>query len=162
GVSAGGNLAMLVGTGGSGDPKLPPIRAVATWSGFSDLTILATPDGRPHPADPPSGCMGQSICIGISSPGALTDFVGCTLEQCPSRYVAASPVSQVTKTTPPMYLTAAQDDFAPFDQSQRMGAALAAKGVAAEAVAVPGAGHAETLKPYALAPTLAFFHRLLG
>ena len=162
GVSAGGNLALLVATSGSGDPSLPPIRAVATWSAFSDLTILATPDGKRHPGNPPSGCMGQSVCIGISSPGSLTDFVGCTLNQCRSRYVAASPVNHVTGATPPMYLTASENDFAPFDQSQRMADALTAKGVAAQAVMVPGGGHAETLEPDALAPTLDFFHRMLA
>ncbi len=162
GVSAGGNLALLVGTQGSGDSSLPPIRAVATWSGMSDLTVLAPPDGKPHPANPPAGCMGQSICIGISSPGSFTDFLGCTLRQCPQRFAAASPVNGVTAATPPMYLTSSQTDFAPFDQSQRMAAALTAKGVAAQAVAVPGAGHAETLKPQAMAPTIEFFRRRLA
>jgi len=162
GVSAGGNLVMLVGTEGSGDPALPPIRAVAAWSGMSDLTVLAPPDGQPHPADPPAGCMGQAICIGISSPGAFTDFLGCTLRQCPKRYAAASPVNAVTAVTPPMYLTSAETDFAPFDQSQRMAAVLTAKGVGAEAVAVPGAGHAETLESKALTPTIEFFRRSLA
>ena len=162
GVSAGGNLAMLVGTDGSGDKSLPPIRAVATWSGMSDLTVLATPDGQPHPDNPPSGCMGQAICIGISSPGAFTDFLGCTLKQCPQRYRTASPVNRVTAATPPMYLTSARTDFAPFDQSQRMASALQAQGIAAQAVAVPGAGHAETLKPQALNPTLEFFRQQLA
>ena len=162
GVSAGGNLALLVGTQGAGDPALPPIRAVATWSGMSDLTVLAPPDGKPHPDNPPAGCMGQSICIGISSPGSFTDFLGCTLRQCPSRFTAASPVNAVTTTTPPMYLTSSEADFAPFDQSQRMAAALTAKGITAQAVAVPGAGHAETLKPKALTPTVDFFRTHLA
>ena len=162
GVSAGGNLALLVATQPSGNASLPPIRAVATWSGMSDLTVLAPPDGKPHPTNPPAGCMGQAVCIGISSPGAFTDFLGCTLRQCPQRFVAASPVNAVTAGTPPMYLTSAETDFAPFDQSQRMAAALTAKGVAAQAVAVPGAGHAETLEPEAMAPTIDFFRSQLS
>jgi acetyl esterase/lipase len=161
GVSAGGTLAMMVGVLGSGDASLPPVRAVASWSGASDLSVLAPGDGKSHPDDPPPGCGDQKICIGFNLPSAFTDYLGCTLDACPDRYAEASPVNSVTPTSPPMYLTAAAEDFIPFDQSERMADALGRVHVAAETAVVPGSGHAQTLSPEALGPTIEFFQREL-
>ena len=74
GSSAGGNLVMLVGTSGVGDGH-PPVKAVASWSGPSDLATVAitnvsgdelvSPSTVPIPgADVPPGCTGQvDTCI---------------------------------------------------------------------------------------------------
>lgn len=157
GSSAGGNLAMMVGVLGNGSSTLPPVKAVVAWSGISDLSILAPPDGRSHPENPPPGCLGRTDCIGVVTPQVFPDYLGCTLSRCRERYVAASPVNFVSASTPPMYLSAAEIDFVPFDQSERMAEALQRNGVEAEAVAVPGRGHAEQLRDHALEPTIDFF-----
>ena len=156
GVSAGGTLALMVGVLGSGDATLPPVRAVAAWSPVTDFSVLAPPDGDSHPAHPPAGCMGQTACIGVGLPSAFTDYLGCTLAACPNRYGEASPVNRATAAAAPSYLAASADDFVPYDQCQRMAGALQLLGIDAQLQQVPGNGHAESLAPATLTPTIDF------
>ncbi|MFN8035478.1 MAG: alpha/beta hydrolase [Acidimicrobiia bacterium] len=161
GPSAGGNLAMMVGATGTGSTTLPPVKAVSSWSGLSDLTVLAPPDGRSHPNDPPVGCAGVTTCIGVATPAVFTEYLGCTLSKCPSRYRAASPITFVRASTPPMFLAAFHDDFVPFDQSRRMADALRAHGITAELREIPGIGHGDSARPHVIDETIAFFEREL-
>lgn len=161
GSSAGGHLAMMVGTVGQGDPTLPPVRAVVSWSGPADLTSLTPPDGVADPADPPPGCGEVTLCIGVIDPGTLTSLLGCTPRQCPERYAEASPTTRVSRDSPPMFLAAAEEDFVPYEQVRRMQAALEADGVEVRTREVPGTGHAESLRADLLRPTIRFFRNNL-
>lgn len=173
GSSAGGNLAMLVGTHGV-DGDHPPVRAVASWSGPTNLTtlaitniggdVLAAPPTVPIPgAETPPGCAGagQSACIGVIGPQYIQAFMGCTLEDCPDRYRDASPVFSVTPTTPPMFLAGAEIDLVPAEQNLEMANALMAAGVASSLLLVSGENHAEAFRAAALPPTLEHFRRYL-
>lgn len=161
GSSAGGNLAMMLGVERDVATIPQPVKAVVSWSGISDISILAPPNGKSDPENPPVGCAGQTFCIGALAPQLLTDYLGCTKAQCPDRYADASPITHVGVDAAPMYLTAATDDYVPFDQCVRMARALDAVDVATQAVSIPGKKHAEMLRPEALAPSIKWFHRYL-
>jgi acetyl esterase len=156
GSSAGGNLALMVAMEGIGGGR-PPIGAVASWSGPTDLTVLSSPDGQSRPDDPPVGCMGQDNCIGVLTPQVFPEYVGCTLADCPEAYAAVSPVNLVRADAPPTYLTASERDLVPFDQAVRMADALEAVGGIVELAQVPGDDHGKDLRRAALDPTIAFF-----
>lgn len=162
GSSAGGNLAMLVATTGTGDDDLPPVRAVASWSGPADLTSLTPPDGVPDPAAPPPGCGSEvELCIGMVDPATLVDYLGCTPNACPDLYEDASPTTHVAADTPPMYLAAAERDFVPYAQVELMAAALERRGVEVTTTEVPGRGHAESLRGALLSRTIRWFRQTL-
>lgn len=161
GSSSGGNLAMMIGVLGTGSSTLPTIRAVASWSGISDLSTLAPADGRSHPKRPPSGCGSSTTCIGVATPAVFTDYLGCTLARCPSRYRAASPITFVSANSAPMYLAGSSDDFVPFDQSARMASALQGKGVEVRTDQIPGRAHGDALRGKVLEPTVTFFKQQL-
>ncbi len=172
GSSAGGNLVMLVGTSGVGDGH-PPVKAVVSWSGPSDLTTVAitnvpgddlvAPSTVPIPgAEVPPGCTGQvDTCIGTMAPGFVQSFMGCTLPECPEQYRDASPVFNVTGSTAPMLLVGAETDLVPMSQNYEMANALRAGRVASSLLLVPGVGHAESYRAVSLAPTIAFFQQYL-
>lgn len=161
GSSAGGNLAMMVGVRGPGEPGRPPPRAVVSWSGPADLRVLSSPDGAAHPEDMPEGCESNPDCIGVLTPRVIPEYLGCTLAECPERYVAASPITAVKPTSPPMFLAASARDFVPFDQCRRMAAALREVGVEAVTRRVGGDGHAEDLRGELLDPTVDFLREHL-
>jgi len=168
GSSAGGNLAMLVGTNGTGDGH-PPVKAVSSWSGPSDLTTiavlnvsadeLATPSTVPIPgAAVPVGCVNDGdACIGVISPNYLQLFMGCTINDCPDQYRDASPALQVTPSTPPMYLATGVIDLVPREQAFEMANQLSANGVASQIQQVAGTQHADSMRSVALQPTFDFF-----
>ncbi len=161
GSSAGGNLAMMLGVERDIATIPHPVRVVVSWSGISDLSSLAPLDGKTDPKNPPAGCMGQTFCIGALAPYLMTDYLGCTKAQCPERYAEASPITHVTADSAPMYLTAATEDYVPFDQSERMARALSDKSVPSKAVSIPGKRHAEQLRPEALDPSINWFQSYL-
>jgi acetyl esterase len=161
GSSAGGNLALMVAMAGVGDGR-PAIKAVASWSAPTDLSLLAPPDGQSHPDDPPPGCMGQDNCIGVLTPQVFPEYVGCTLAECPDAYAAVSPVNLARADAPPTYLTASERDLVPFDQAVRMADALEAVGVSVEMEQVSGDGHGEDLGRAALESTITFFEEHLA
>lgn len=172
GSSAGGHLSMLVGTLGVGDTTHPPVKAVASWSGPSDLTTLAPTAGTQTtlpPAiggtvatKPPSACVGQPACIGLLGPEYIETFLGCTLDDCPETYVDASPVFHVTRTTPPMFLAGAQNDLIPVSQNFEMVNALTAVGVTSRLQIIEGTQHAESYRSVSLPPTIEFFDQFLN
>ena len=171
GSSAGGNLAMLVGTLGLDDPAAPPIRAVVSWSGPTDLATLAPigPDAGDLDGGPgtlagtpvPSGCAADAVCLGVIDPQAIEAYLGCPITACPDTYTDASPASQVTSSTAPTLLVSAEVDLVPVEQAFEMTNALAGSGVASELLVVAGEGHAESYRATALDPSIAFFTRYL-
>lgn len=159
GESAGGNLAALFGADSAGQAsrKHPPVLAVASWSGVLDLPALVL---APVRSNTPIGCDGNASCIGLIDPAALTEYVGCPIQQCPTTWDEASPVHVVTERTPPMYLAHSETEFVPRSQADEMRGALDRLGVPAVVEIFPGNVHV----PIAAAtpPTIAFFKRALA
>lgn len=156
GSSAGGNLSMLVGTHGVGEGRPAP-RAVASWSGPTDLATVSP--FYPTASDTsgvPVACVDDPYCLGIIAPGYLTNYLGCTMDDCPEAYRDASPVFTVTASTTPMFLAGAEQDLVPFSQNREMAAALARAGRVSVLLLIPGAGHADSYRAQAIDPTIAF------
>jgi acetyl esterase len=167
GSSAGGNLAMLVGTDGTGDGHAP-VKAVASWSGPTNLTTisitnidgatLAAPPTVPIPgAQVPNGCVGDAACIGMLGPNYIQAFMDCTLPECPEQYRDASPVFKVSSSTPPMFLAGAEVDLVPMEQNYEMANALTVAGVASQLMLVAGEQHGDSFRNVATQPTIDFF-----
>lgn len=135
GSSAGGNLAALLATTGPAGR----VRALVTWSAPLDLTTL------------PAGQLR----------GLAATFTGCPRLACRGRLAAASPLSHVSPSSPPMLLVNARRELVPLRQAERMEDALAAAGVGQRLLVVPGALHGRELAPHALAPTIGFLQRRL-
>ncbi len=163
GGSAGAHLAMLVATGGVGE-GYRPVRAVASWSGPTDLRTLAPPNltveqlrqGTVPGSDVPVGCGTNPNCVGRIAPSVITRFLACTIEECAKEYAKASPVTQVSDATPPMFLASSQEDLVPASQAYEMANALNEHGVVSVLLVVPGDRHADAYADVALAPTIAF------
>ncbi|WP_150307644.1 alpha/beta hydrolase [Planctomonas psychrotolerans] len=114
GGSAGGNLAALLGTRGSGDVTSGErVAAVVAVSAPFDLTA--------H---------GQTLG---AYPGWLTDrelsYLGCAAFDGCAAAIDASPVSFVDRTDPPMLVAQSADEFIPLAQAESFAAALATAGV---------------------------------
>jgi acetyl esterase/lipase len=166
GGSAGGQLAGLTAVScgvaafeptapqQGGAPTVSPavsdcVQGAVTWYGVFDMTRLPAPAGLT--------ALGQFVC------GAAT---------CPEATVrAASPITYVSHSSPPMLLIhGSADRTVPTDQSVEMHRALTAAGVQAKLVIIPGVDHsfigptpAVTRKASleALAETLAFIDGVL-
>ncbi len=144
GESAGGHLAALVGATGFGmdpsslpDPsKAPRIRVVATFSAPLALDQLVPVNGEAPPS-----CGGDEPCKAFWRLPLVPGMLGCGPNQCPATYLAASPASQVTRTTPPMFLANATDEIVPMDQLDRMKRALTDNNVNVQTKAVEGSKH---------------------
>jgi acetyl esterase/lipase len=142
GTSAGGHLAALLATSGSGPLDAGSrVAAVVTWSAPLDLGAL------------PAGWLG----------GVVDLLVGCPLRGgCPALRAAASPIAAVTPDDPPMLLFNSRRELVPATQAERMAAALRAAGVRADVALLDGALHAREYAPQALAPSVAWLRRVLG
>jgi acetyl esterase/lipase len=114
GYSAGGHLAALLGTMGSGETRL---RAVVAGGAPTDLRKIARGPVVPR-------------------------FLGATLQESPELYAAASPIDHVSADAPPMFLYHGADDWL-VDRShaEDMKRALDAVQVRAEVRMVPFLGH---------------------
>lgn len=140
GESAGGHLAAMLATLGSGGlDRDARIRVGAAWSPPVDLSALARSRG-----DEWAGRL-----------------MGCTLATCPDRLAEASPVTHVDETDAPLYLVNSTDELVPLSQSQAMAARLRAAGVGHRLDVLPGTRHALDFRQDAWAPTVAFFERHL-
>jgi acetyl esterase/lipase len=132
GGSAGGHLALLVGTAdesagleGTGGWKgvSSRVAAVLSWFGPADFSVghEAFEKGR-----------GPSIAA----------FLGGALNEKPENYRRASPVTWVSKDDPPLLLIHGNaDSTVPFDQSIRMEKAYRKAGLAVELIKVENAEH---------------------
>jgi acetyl esterase/lipase len=142
GGSAGGHLAGLLATKGSGPlDRGTRVAAAVSWSGPMDLTIeAARVDRGEHDAS-----------------GGLPKLLGCEVEHCPAAWARkASPVTYVDASDPPMMFTSARFDPVPLSTVKPMLDALTAVGIEHELVIAPGAGHSETLAPAVSGDTLRF------
>jgi acetyl esterase/lipase len=141
GMSAGGQLAAMAGAAcgvthfepegniGYDAPSDCP-EAVIDWFGPTDLENLADDNGKPKD----------------SSAGAKTDegnYLGCEPAACaPGVVKLASPQAFVSESTPPFLIQhGAADTAVSPKQSQRLYDVLKKKGVPAEIVLYPDAGH---------------------
>jgi acetyl esterase/lipase len=143
GGSAGGNLASLLGTGGSGPlTEGSRVAAVVDLSGPADLTGA---DSKP-----------SFVPIQLA-------FVGCTAEaDCPAAR-AASPIFAVSADDPPFFIANSTNELIPIEQSQRFAAALGAVGVRTTFIRVRGGLHSiAMLGPDLRDRILAFYASTLG
>jgi acetyl esterase len=139
GGSAGGNLAALVGTGGSGSLRAGTrLGAAVAWSGQLDLEHLR----------------GEGATNVVS-------YLGCDLAACPDTWALASPIDHVGHGDTPMLLFGSRHDSTPPSQSTRMARALRRAGVEARAVILPGSRHGQQYADAAMGRTIAFLRRHL-
>lgn len=143
GSSAGGHLAAMLGTLGSGArTKGARVAAVVSWSGPMDLTDV-------------------NAVIGGE---AVTTFLGCAPPDgaCLPTAREASATTHVDPTDAPALLFTSDTEIVPLSQAEVMDAALAAAAVEHELVVYPGDVHAQWFRVAAWPETVAFFERHLG
>jgi acetyl esterase len=126
GGSAGGNLAALLGTEGSGDLDTGTrVAAVAELSGPADLSTRGRLLGG----------------LTASFEQVQLDYLGCrTLAECPNAR-DASPLYQVDATDPPFFIGHSTTELIPLQQSEALAKRLRQAGVGAELVTVDGPLH---------------------
>lgn len=126
GGSAGGNLAALLGTTGSGDwTSGSRVAAVAELSGPTDLLE------RIPTTDSYSQDFGD----------VQRAYLGCAdLAACPAA-AAASPITLVDESDPPFFVAHSIDEFIPLSQADSFVAVLRAAGIPVTYVTVEGALH---------------------
>lgn len=143
GGSAGGNLAALLGTSGSGDVATGPrVAAVAELSAPIDLTGVALTDDF--------------------APLQL-EYLGCTtFADCPSAE-PASPNFGIDESDPPFFIAHSTTEKIPLAQSQRFVEDLRAAGIDVEFLVADGTLHSIALLDDDLkSRILAFYARTLG
>ena len=143
GGSAGGNLAALLGTVGSGSLRSGArVAAVAELSGPADLTGADARD--------------DFVPIQLA-------FLGCSTEtDCPTARTA-SPIFAVSPDDPPFFVANSTDELIPIAQSRRFVTALRAAGVPTTFVEVTGRLHSiAMLNPELKAKIVEFYRETLG
>ncbi len=134
GGSAGGHLALLLGTTGAQD--FPPVgeypslssavQAVVSLAGPTDLT-------QSFPA---------------ASEGLVTGLIGKSRAEASGAYEQASPLHHVSATSAPVLtIHGTKDELVPYPQSTALVAALKKVGVEAELCTIPDGGHGSGGKP---------------
>src|SRR5206468_4014491 len=102
GGSAGGNLALLLGTAGTGSLDTGArVRVAVSWSGPTDLTTL----------------------LGSNDPQVVGDvnaFADCPSAECQTNLRLASPVTRLDSTDASMLIANSADEIIPFPQAQAM------------------------------------------
>lgn len=127
GGSAGGNLAALLGTQGSGPlTRGTRVAAVAELSGPTDLTAAGQRLG--------TGELGDFLPMELQ-------YLGCTtFARCPQAR-EASPLHHVSRDDPPFFIAHSAKERIPIAQSQALVKALRAHGVDTTFVTVAGTRH---------------------
>ncbi len=127
GGSAGGNLAALLGTEGSGPlTRGTRVAAVTELSGPTDLTAAGQRLG--------TGELGDFLPLELQ-------YLGCaTFADCPQAR-AASPLYHVSRGDPPFFIAHSARERIPIAQSQALVKALRAHGVDTTFVTVAGTRH---------------------
>jgi acetyl esterase len=140
GGSAGGNLAALLGTIGTGAlERGHRVAAVTELSGPADLTI----NGAEAP---------------LIDERELS-YLGCrSFRACPQD-VPASPIDNVNSSDPPFLILHSQDELIPLSQSLRFAARLRAAGVPVTLDVVPGSLHSISMLTPVLRATIIDFFR---
>jgi acetyl esterase/lipase len=147
GGSAGGNLAALLGTEGSGPlTEGTRVAAVAELSGPVDLT-----------GSPASGPVAPDFGTVVAT------YLGCAETPSCEAAEAASPLYAVDPTDPPFFIGHAANERIPLDQSRAFAGALEAAGVPVELAVVGGALHSVALLDEPMRASIRdFFVRELG
>ena len=147
GGSAGGNLAALLGTDGSGPvTEGTRVAAVAELSGPVDLT-----------GSPASGPVAPDFAA------VVANYLGCADAGSCDAAEAASPVYAVDPTDPPFFIGHAANERIALDQSRALAAALESAGVPVELAVVGGALHSVALLDEPMRASIRdFFVRELG
>ncbi|HVB65289.1 MAG TPA: alpha/beta hydrolase [Nitrolancea sp.] len=138
GNSAGGNLAMMLGT--TGTPGLDRVNAVVSYSGQSELLTLSTK----HTIH------------------AATNYLGCAATVCRDAWIANSPIDHVDQQTAPMLLVNSTHELMPLDQATTMAAKLQQVGIAHGLKVLNGDTHASAYANEVWPETLAFLRQYLG
>jgi acetyl esterase/lipase len=153
GASAGGHLVALLGTSGGvaeleGDvndlTESSRVQAVVDWFGPTDFLHIGEPasDVQHDAPDSPE-----------------SKLIGGPLLENKDKAAKASPITYVSKDTPPfLIMHGDQDRTVPFNQSELLFAALKKAGVDVTFVPVKGAGHGFG-GPQAIAPVEEFLQR---
>ncbi len=148
GGSAGGNLASLLGTVGTGDRSaVVRVASVVDLSGPADLTGPITTTG------------GNDVDFAQ----VQLEFLGCVdWDACPAAR-QASPGTYADATDPPFFVAHSIDEFIPLQQSEDFVATLRGAGVDVEFVTIEGTAHSIAMLDDDLQQRiLAFFARTLA
>ena len=126
GGSAGGNLAALLGTSGSGDLTVDArVAAVAELSGPTDI----------REAIPTTDSYSQDFGL------VQLQYVGCaSFDECPAA-ANASPVTLVDDSDPPFFVGHSTEEFIPLSQAQELVETLRGASIPVTFVAVEGTLH---------------------
>jgi acetyl esterase/lipase len=159
GISAGGHLAALLGTTGSakdlegdgGNGEQPSsVQAVCDWCGPTDFNTFAkmeTPISTIHAEEPG---------------GYLAKLLGDVPSRVPEVARNASPISYVSKDTPPFLIVhGTVDALVPYLQSEELYKALQAAHVKSELYTADGQGHDLYTQP-AVDATVGFLKKQLN
>jgi acetyl esterase/lipase len=136
GDSAGGHLAMLAGTTGSGPATgSGRVKLVVSWSGLSDLPLVTRDAGC---FDTPCDYTSTTQWIG----SVTQNFERGTLAPAmPDQWAATSPVALVDPTDAQMLLFNSSNEMVNIDQLNGMEAKLASNGVPVQTVTYDGTSH---------------------
>lgn len=132
GTSAGGHLAVLMGTRRFDGPETisSRVQAVCDWFGPTDLMTMP-------PNNVGNGRTAEDVA---RSNGAL--LLGTTVREVPDLASDASGIDHVTADDPPfLIMHGDQDPGVPLEQSQRLHARLVNAGVRSRLHVIEGAGH---------------------
>lgn len=126
GSSAGAIMAQSLATRGEGPlDQGSRVDVVVSLSGVSVMGPEGLRLGKPSPA----------------AAGLVLGYLGCAaITDCPQAE-AASPISAVDPTDPPVLLVNGSEELVPRQQAETMGAALRSAGVAEKVVVRPGGQH---------------------
>lgn len=159
GASAGGNLALELGTLRR-DPSSPApfVKAVVSWSGPTNLVPLAHLGLR--------SCRPLRACPRGSLRGfwywSLSEYLGCNLAHCTNTLRQASPVTHVRLGGAPLMVWNSTEELVPLSQVVDLVRRAHAIGEPVAVDLVPGHLHATQYTLYALGQTIAFLHQQLG
>ena len=135
GESAGGHLAALLGTSGG----IKDLEGNGGHQGFSS---------RPDLVFPVYGVFDLEIRAEETKTvkGALHDFIGCSYDDCPGKYKAASPITYIDQSDPPFLLFhSTADSVVPFRHSVLFEKKLKEAGVPVEFSTTIGGKHGYVL-----------------
>ena len=148
GGSAGGSLASLLATRGTGPTdRGTRVAALVDLSGPVDLTARGQSLGQPS--------------TGIQAD--VLGYLGCATFTGCAPAAEASAITHVDASDPPAFIQGSQFDFVPHEQGTAFAAALTRAGVPTVLRVVPGSAHSiAQLDASTRAAVAAFLHRYLG
>lgn len=140
GPSAGGNLALLLGTTGTRGRDKADV--VASFSGPTDLTD----------ADAPMFQRQEEL---------LVNYLGCPVGECEELAREMSPLTHAGRGDAPTFLANSESEMVPVQQAVALADALEDAGVTVELARRPGVAHGVGLTPTMGARALAFLRKHL-